>query len=101
MDVESPSQPLMVIGYKRPDQYDKDDPVFDVISTILSGGRTGILYKEMVRDKKIALAAPAARPRFPAASIRNLFLFLCWLRRTGHTIEENEKAMLRHRSERV
>ena len=36
--VDSPSQPLLVIGYKRPDQYDKDDPVFDIISGVLSGG---------------------------------------------------------------
>ena len=38
--VDSPSQPILMIGYKRPDQYDKDDPVFDIISEILSGGAT-------------------------------------------------------------
>jgi len=31
VEVESPSQPLLFVGYKRPDQYSKDDPVFDVI----------------------------------------------------------------------
>ena len=45
VDVASPSQPIMLIGYKRPDQYDKDDPVFDVISTILASGRTGFCTK--------------------------------------------------------
>ncbi len=88
--VESPSQPLVMAGYKRPDQHHKDDPVFDVIGSILSSGRTGMLYKEMVRDKKIALAAMAA-PAFPQAKYPNLFL-LFFVPAVGHTVEENEKA---------
>ncbi len=35
-DVVFESQPVEMIGYKRPDQYDKDDPVYDVLSSILS-----------------------------------------------------------------
>jgi predicted Zn-dependent peptidase len=89
IEVESPSQPLMFIGYKRPDQYDKDDPVFDVIATILASGRTGILYKDMVRDKKIALAAVSA-PTFPGGKYPNLFLFLL-VPALGKTSQENEK----------
>ncbi len=46
--LESGSQPLLTVVYKRPNQIDKDDAVFDVISAILSGGRTGLLYKELV-----------------------------------------------------
>src|SRR5579864_7269206 len=89
VEVESPSQPLMFLGYKRPDQYDKDDPVFDVISTILTSGRTGLLYKDMVRDKKLAVAAIDAAT-FPAGKYPNLFLFLL-VPAAGKTIEENEK----------
>jgi len=89
IEVESPSQPLMFIGYKRPDQYDKDDPVFDVITTILASGRTGILYKDMVRDKKLALAAISA-PTFPGGKYPNLFLFFL-VPAMGKTAEENEK----------
>ena len=59
--VESPAQPFLLIGYKRPDQYSKDDAALDVLSDILSDGRTGIIYKEMVRDKKIALGAESQR----------------------------------------
>ncbi len=88
--VGSPSQPLLVIGYKRPDQYDKDDPVFDIISEILSSGRTGLLYQELVRDKKLALAAEAAA-EFPDSRYPNLFLFFL-APAIGHTVEENEKA---------
>jgi RNA polymerase sigma-70 factor (ECF subfamily) len=39
-DVASPAQPMEFVAYHRPDQYDKDDPVFDVLSGLLSGGRT-------------------------------------------------------------
>jgi predicted Zn-dependent peptidase len=88
--VESPSQPLLMIGYKRPDQNHQDDPVFDVLASILSSGRTGLLYKEMVRDRKISLAA-LAQPAFPQAKYPNLFL-LFFMPTPGHTVEENEKA---------
>ena len=89
-DVASPSQPFLMIGYKRPNQLAKDDPVFDVLSSILSGGRTGLLYKDMVRDKKIALAAEA-QSYFPGSKYPSLFLFFV-APSLGHTVEENEKA---------
>ena len=57
MAVASPAQPFLAMVYKRPDQYSKDDATLDVLNDILSGGRTGIIFKEMVRDKKIALGA--------------------------------------------
>jgi predicted Zn-dependent peptidase len=88
--VETPSQPLLVIGYKRPDQNHKDDPAFDVLSGILASGRTGILYRELVRDKRIALAAMTAAA-FPGAALDNLFLFFT-MPSAGHTVEENERA---------
>ena len=85
------SQPLEFIGYKRPDQYDKDDPVYDVLSSILSSGRTGILYRELVRDKKIALDAGVAA-ELPGGKYPNLFLFYV-APNLGKTLEENEKAL--------
>jgi len=103
VDVESPSQPLVFVGYKRPDQYDKDDPVFDVITTILAGGRTSVLYKDMVRDKKLAVAAVSA-PNYPGGKYPNLFLFFL-VPAIGKTIEENEKelydALERFKAEKV
>ncbi|MBZ5576175.1 MAG: insulinase family protein [Acidobacteriia bacterium] len=87
--VESPSQPLLVIGYKRPDQYDKDDPVFDIISGILSGGRTSLLYQDLVRDKQLALEAEAG-DTFPDGRYPNLFIFFV-APGLGHSVEENEK----------
>src|SRR5579872_7446628 len=91
VQVESPAQPFEVIAYKRPDQNDKDDPVFDVVSSVLAGGRTGIIYKEMVRDKQIALAA-GAEADLPGSKYPNLFVFYAFPT-LGHTIPENEKTL--------
>lgn len=90
VEVISPSQPLLMIGYKRPDQLHKDDPVFDVLSGILSGGRTGLLYKDLVRDKKLALMA-ASETYFPGSKYPSVFVFYV-LPSMGRSIEENEKA---------
>ena len=90
-DVSSPAQPMEFIAYHRPDQYDKDDPVFDVLSSLLSGGRTSIMYKDMVRDKKLALAA-GAESEFPGGKYPSLFFFYL-IPGLGHTAEENEKEL--------
>ncbi|MEO7146114.1 MAG: pitrilysin family protein [Bryobacteraceae bacterium] len=91
VEVESPSQPLLVAAYKRPDQNDKDDPVFDVLSEILSSERTGLLYQDLVRDKKIALGA-FAQSNFPGGKYPSLYLFYV-VPSLGHTIAENEKEL--------
>ncbi|HEV2202731.1 MAG TPA: pitrilysin family protein [Bryobacteraceae bacterium] len=87
--VSSPAQPFMIIAYKRPDQYSKDDAALDVLSEVLSGGRTSIVYKDMVRDKQMALAA-GAQSTFPGGKYPSLFLFFV-APNTGHPVEENEK----------
>ena len=89
--VESPSQPFLMITYKRPNQRHPDDPVFDVLSGILSSGRTGLLYKDLVRDSKISLGAQSIAA-FPSAKYPNLFLFYS-VPGVGHTVEENEAAI--------
>jgi predicted Zn-dependent peptidase len=90
VEVDSPSQPIVALVYKRPDQRDPDDPVFDVISDILSGGRTAMLYQAMVRDKKIAVAAESAAA-YPAGKYPSLFVLLL-VPAMGHSGQENEKA---------
>jgi predicted Zn-dependent peptidase len=90
VQVETPAQPFIAIAYKRPNQNDKDDPVFDVLGEVLAGERTGMLYKELVRDKKIALGA-YAQSSFPGGKYPNLFLFFLIPNR-GHSVTENEQA---------
>ena len=87
--VESPAQPFLAVAYKRPDQQHADDAAFDVLDAVLSSGRTGIVYKEIVRDKKLALAAQTIGI-FPAGKAPALFVFFT-VPAAGKTVEENEK----------
>ncbi len=88
--IETDSQPMLAIGYKRPDALQADDPVFDVISGILSQGRTGRLYKDLVEEKKLALGS-AAYATFPGGKQDNLYIIFS-VPNSGKTIEELEKA---------
>ncbi len=67
------SQPLYIEGYHRPSFRDPDDAVYDVLSDLLSKGRTSRLYRSMVRDKQIALAAQGGT--FPGNKYPSLFYF--------------------------
>jgi predicted Zn-dependent peptidase len=91
VEVESPAQPVELLAYHRPDQNDKDDAVFDVVQSLLSGGRTSILYRDMVRDKQIALGA-GADATVPGGKYPGLFLFFL-VPAPGHTLAENEKEL--------
>jgi len=91
VQVESPSQPYVFIAWQRPDQHDKDDAVFDVLANILSSGRTGLLHKDLVETRRLALAAGAA-PAFPGGKYNNLFLAYA-VPGPGKTVEENERAI--------
>jgi predicted Zn-dependent peptidase len=91
-EVESASQPMEFIGFKRPSQYDKDDATFDVIAGILSSGRTGLLYKELVRDKQLALET-GAEATYPGGKYPGLF-FLAVYPGYEKTNAQNEKAIL-------
>jgi predicted Zn-dependent peptidase len=90
MGFENKEQPLLLIGYKRPGRTHKDAKTLDVLSDILANGRTSILYKEMVRDKQIALGS-FAQSSFPGDKYPNLFIFFV-VPNMGKTVEENEKA---------
>ena len=91
VQVESPAQPLLAWGYKRPGQRDPDDPVFRVMGLILSGGRTGVLNQELVQGQRIAVEAEALSA-YPNGRYPSLFTFVLAPARE-HTVEEVEKAL--------
>ncbi len=88
--VEDPSQPFVMIAYHRPPSTHADDAALDVLNGILSGGRTSILYREMVRDKKLALGTQTIA-QFPGGKYDSLFLYY-GVPNQGKTAEELEKA---------
>jgi predicted Zn-dependent peptidase len=89
--VEDPAQPFVLIGYHKPDIHHPDDAVFDAITDIVGIGRTSRLYKSLVKEKRIAVAASGFQG-MPGVKYPNLFLFYAVPAR-GHTNEECEAAI--------
>jgi predicted Zn-dependent peptidase len=85
------SQPIYAEGYLRPSVLHPDDAVYDAIADVLSTGRTSRLYRNLVRDKKIA-AQTGAFNGFPGD--KHDHLMLAWAVPTpGHTNEEVQAAI--------
>ena len=89
--IEMSGPPLTMIGYKRPSQYDKDDLPLELIQVLLSQGRTGMLYNELVQEKRLAQQAQAIATN-PDGRFPNLFVFAL-TPAPGHTAEENRRAL--------
>lgn len=66
------SQPLVAIGYHRPNGQAPEDPAYTVLQDVLSGGRTSRLYEALVESEQ-ALAAQALSS-FPGSKYPNLFV---------------------------
>jgi predicted Zn-dependent peptidase len=55
VEVEDASQPIILMGFHRPDIKHQDAAVLDAITDILGQGRTSWLYKSLVKEKKLAV----------------------------------------------
>lgn len=51
--------PAIIAAYRTPSQKTKDSYILNMISTYLSGGKSSVLYKKMVDEKKMALQVGA------------------------------------------
>jgi predicted Zn-dependent peptidase len=85
------AQPYYLEGYHRPSLRDPDDAVYEVISELLSEGRTSRLYRALVRDKAIAAEASGFN-NFPDAKYPHLFVFY-GVSTPGHTPAELGEAI--------
>ncbi len=79
------TQPWYFEGYQRPASTDPDDAVYQIMASILSGGRTSRLYRTLV-EQKIVLNVEASNG-FPGDRYSNLMLLYAQPA-PGHTIEE-------------
>lgn len=84
--VEFPSQPWYLEGYHIPALGNPDYPVYEVISQLLSSGRTSRLYKSLVEEKQVALSAQGFSG-FPGNKYPNLLLFYA-LTSPGTSLEQ-------------
>lgn len=84
--VEFPSQPWYLEGYHIPALGNPDYPVYEVISQLLSSGRTSRLYQSLVEEKQVALSAQGFSG-FPGNKYPNLLLFYA-LTSPGTSLEQ-------------
>ncbi|NJO47181.1 MAG: insulinase family protein [Oscillatoriales cyanobacterium RM2_1_1] len=85
------SQPWYFETYHRPEFNHPDTVVYQAIANILSSGRTSRLYKALVVEKQVALAAEGLNG-YPGDKYPNLMLLYA-LTAPGHTVEEVAAAL--------
>ncbi len=91
VQVEWDANPYLVIGYHRPSVNHEDDLVFDVISFLLSSGRTSQLYKRLVEEQRIAIHVQTIAT-FPGRKYPTLFVVI-GVPLAPHTVAELEEAL--------
>ncbi len=90
--MEDPSQPFMAVAYHVPDETHADWPAIDALSDYLGSGATSLLYKNLVKEKKIA-ANVGSFGGYPATKYPSLLLAYA-LPSQGHTNAECETEVL-------
>ncbi|HTZ17474.1 MAG TPA: pitrilysin family protein [Dissulfurispiraceae bacterium] len=91
VEKESAELPAIIMAYHVPSFPDKDSAALDVLSTVLSGGKSSRLYRSLVYEKRIALDVSADY----SGLYCNPFLFqLSATVAPGKDVKEVEKALL-------
>jgi predicted Zn-dependent peptidase len=89
--VKLPTQPWYLEGYQRPPIASSDSPIYSMISSLLTDGRTSRLYKSLVEQQQLALSVSVS-DTFPGDRYSNLVLMYA-LTAPGHTVEEVAAAL--------
>ncbi len=84
--VKLPTQPWYLEGYHVAGLTDPDYPVYNLLTSILSSGRTSRLYQSLVEQQQVALSAQGFSG-FPGNKYPNLMLFYA-LTAPGHTVDD-------------
>ena len=84
--------PLVFVGYHVPNYASKDAPALELLSTILSEGRSSRLYRRLVHEQQIALNAGGDYSYF--STDPNLFWFFA-TGQSGQSPEALERALMR------
>ncbi len=90
--IEDPSQPFVITGWHVPEGTNPDRPAIDALTQYLASGRTSALYKEMVKDKKIAIQV-GAFAGFPGDKYPTMAAAYA-VPSQGHTASECEDVIL-------
>jgi predicted Zn-dependent peptidase len=85
------SNPYLVIGWHKPAFPTRDDLICEVISEILTGGKSSRLYRSLVLEKKVASSVSAWNGA-PGSRYPNLFTIFA-APQPPHTPQELERAI--------
>lgn len=86
------AQPMFVSGYHIPTVNHPDWQALEALASYLGSGRTCVLYKNLVKEKKYAVAVEAFTG-FPGGKYPTLFSIFC-IPSNEHTNAENEAEIL-------
>jgi predicted Zn-dependent peptidase len=86
-----PTQPWYMEAYQRPDLNSPDAPIYSMMSSLLTDGRTSRLYRSLVEQQQLALSVNISTS-FPGDRYSNLMLLYA-LTAPGHTVEEVAAAL--------
>lgn len=89
--VEAMSQPMLIIGYHRPDINSQDDAALDAMANVLGRGRSSRLYESLVKKRKIAFNVYASNG-WPGNKYSSLFVVFV-MPSMGHTAAECQEAI--------
>ena len=92
VEVEFDAEPSIAIGFHKPGLSHPDDYVFDVIDELLTDGPTSRLYRQLVRDGRLA-ASVHSDANYPGVRAANLFVISA-TPLAPHTTAEVETAIL-------
>ncbi|MGB6866629.1 MAG: pitrilysin family protein [Candidatus Aminicenantaceae bacterium] len=84
--VVAKSQPILIMGYHRPDVRHADSFALDALANILGQGRSSRLHESLVKDKKVCIQSGVFNG-FPGEKYPNLVAFIA-VPSQGHTSEE-------------
>lgn len=84
--VEAKSQPILIVGYHRPDARHKDNAALEALANIIGQGRSSRLYELLVKNKKVAVQSSSFNG-FPGDKFSNLIAFVA-VSSAGHTSAE-------------
>ncbi len=73
--IEGDSQPIMLIGYHAVSESHPDFEALNLLGSIISEGRTSVLYKKLVEDEKLAMQVGAFNG-FPGTRFASMFVTL-------------------------
>lgn len=82
--------PYILIAYKAPNILDDDGAPLEVLSSILSGGKSARIYKSLIKEKQVALSAGAG---YSSLQKYPFLFYLYGVALPDKTINEVEKAL--------